>query len=86
MAEAGFDDFVVEQWQAVFAPAATPAPVIARLNADIGRALQSPPLLALAEQLGITLAGVTPQALDQIRKTDFQKWGKVIRDAGIKPA
>ena len=86
MAEAGFSDFVVEQWQAVFAPAATPAPLIARLNAGIGRALQSPALTALAEQLGITLAGGTPQALDTTRRADFDKWGKVIRDAGIKPA
>lgn len=86
MAEAGFTDFVVEQWQAVFAPAATPAPVIERLNADIGRALKSPALLALSEQLGITLAGGTPQALDQTRRADFDKWGKVIREAGIKPA
>lgn len=86
MAEAGVNDFVVEQWQAVFAPAATPAPVIDRLNASIGRALQSPALLALSQQLGITLVGGTPQALDQTRKADFDKWGKVIRDAGIKPA
>lgn len=86
MAEAGFADFVVEQWQAVFAPAATPAPVVERLNADIGRALQSPALRALSEQLGITLAGGTPQALDQTRRADFDKWGKVIREAGIKPA
>lgn len=86
MEEAGMPDFVVEQWQAVFAPASTPAPVIERLNADIGRALQSPALNALAEQLGITLADGTPQALDQTRKADFEKWGKVIRDAGIKPA
>lgn len=85
MAEAGFTDSVVEQWQAVFAPAATPAPVIERLNADIGRALKSPALLALSEQLGITLAGGTPQALDQTRRADFDKWGKVIREAGIKP-
>lgn len=86
MAEAGFADFVVEQWQAVFAPAATPAPVIERLNAAIGRALKSPALLALSEQLGITLAGGTAQALDQTRRADFDKWGKVIREAGIKPA
>lgn len=86
MAEAGFNDFVVEQWQAVFAPAATPAPVIDRLNASIGRALQSPALLALSQQLGVTLVGGTPQALDQTRRADFDKWGKVIRDAGIKPA
>ncbi|MGE8602405.1 Bug family tripartite tricarboxylate transporter substrate binding protein [Bordetella trematum] len=86
MVEAGFNDFVVEQWQAVFAPAATPAPVIDRLNASIGRALQSAALLALSQQLGITLVGGTPQALDKTRKADFDKWGKVIRDAGIKPA
>ncbi|WP_427984520.1 Bug family tripartite tricarboxylate transporter substrate binding protein [Achromobacter sp.] len=86
MAEAGFNDFVVEQWQAVFAPAATPAPIIARLNAEIGRALQSPALTTLADQLGITLAGGTPQDLDAVRKADFDKWGKVIREAGIKPA
>jgi len=86
MEEAGMPDFVVEQWQAVFAPASTPAAVIERLNTDIAKALQSPALIALAEQLGITLAGGSPQALDQTRKADFDKWGKVIRDAGIKPA
>ncbi len=48
--------------------------------------MQSPALTALAEQLGITLAGGTPQALDTTRRADFDKWGKVIRDAGIKPA
>ncbi|MEN5167156.1 tripartite tricarboxylate transporter substrate binding protein [Achromobacter kerstersii] len=86
MEDAGMPDFVVEQWQAVFAPASTPAAVIERLNTDIAKALQSPALIALAEQLGITLAGGSPQALDQTRKADFDKWGKVIRDAGIKPA
>jgi tripartite-type tricarboxylate transporter receptor subunit TctC len=85
MAEAGFSDFVVEQWQAVFVPAGTPAPVIARLNSDIAKALQSPALVSLAQQLGITLAGGTPQDLDRVRRADFDKWGKVIRDAGIGP-
>jgi len=86
MGQAGFDDFVAEQWQAVFAPAGTPVPVIDRLNADIGRVLQSPALTTLAEQLGITLVGGTPQVLDKTRKADFDKWGKLIRDVGIKPA
>lgn len=85
MQEAGIPDFVAEQWQAVFAPAGTPAPVIERLNTSIGKALQSPALTELAQQLGITLVGGTPQALDQTRKADFQKWGKVIRDSGIQP-
>lgn len=85
MAEAGYSDFVVEQWQALFAPAATPAPIIERLNRSIAQALQSPALTELSRQLGITLAGGSPQALDQTRRADFDKWGAVIREAGIKP-
>lgn len=85
MQEAGIPDFVAEQWQAVFAPAGTSAPVIQRLNTSIGKALQSPSLTELAQKLGITLVGGSPQVLDQTRKADFQKWGKVIRDSGIQP-
>lgn len=86
LGEAGIPDFVVEQWQAVFAPAGTPAAVIERLNNDIDKALQTPALTELAQQLGVTLKGGSPQALDQLRRADFDKWGKLIRDAGITGA
>lgn len=84
MAEAGFDNFVVEQWQAVFAPAGTPPAVIQQLNAAIGKALKTPALKTLSDKLGITLVGGSPQQLDEMRRADFAKWGKVIRDAQIK--
>ncbi len=86
MTEAGYADFIVEQWQAVFAPAGTPGAVIGTLNAGIGKALQSPSLQALAQQLGIGLAGGPPEQLDRVRRADFDKWGALIRNAGIKPA
>lgn len=84
MAQAGIADFVVEQWQAVFAPARTPAAIVQRLNHEIGLALKSPAAVALAERLGVTLVGGTPQQLGDLQKTDSAKWASLIREAGIK--
>lgn len=84
MGEAGFKDFVVEQWHAVFAPAKTPAATVQRLNAEIGKVLKDPAITALAEKLGITLAGGTPRQLGALQKADSAKWAKVIRDGNIK--
>lgn len=84
MAEAGFKDFVVEQWQAVYLPARTPAPRVQRLNAEINKALTDPAIVALAEKLGVTLVGGTPQHLAEVQRADSATWAKVIRDANIK--
>ncbi len=85
MTEEGYADFVVEQWQAVFAPAATPADVVDRLNQSINQALKTPDVVALADKLGITIAGGSPQDLDTLRRADYAKWGALIRKAGIQP-
>lgn len=84
MGEAGLKDFVVEQWQAVFAPAGTPQPVVQRLNREINTALKDPTVVALAEKLGVTLVGGTPQQLGDLQKSDSAKWARVIRDGNIK--
>lgn len=84
MGEAGMKDFVVEQWQAVFAPAKTPAPVVQRLNQEINKALKDPTVAALADKLGVTLVGGTPQQLGDLQKADSAKWAKVIKDGNIK--
>ena len=84
MAEEGLTDFVVEQWQGVFAPAKTPAAVIQRLNLEISKVLADPGVTGLAEQLGVTLVGGTPQQLGDLQKADSAKWAKVIKDGGIK--
>lgn len=84
MAEAGLKNFVVEQWQAVFAPAGAPAPVVERLNREINAALKDPSVVALADKLGVNLVGGTPQQLGDLQKADFAKWGEVIRKGNIK--
>jgi tripartite-type tricarboxylate transporter receptor subunit TctC len=84
MGQAGFKDFVVEQWQAVYAPAGTPAAVVQRLHGEIVRILKDPEVLAMADKLGVTLVGSTPQQLADTQKADLATWGKVIQQAGIK--
>lgn len=84
MGEVGMKDFVVEQWQAVFAPAKTPAATVQRLNHEINKALKDPAVLALADKLGITLVGGTPQQLGELQKADSAKWAKLIKDANIQ--
>ncbi|GKS91130.1 tripartite tricarboxylate transporter substrate binding protein [Acidovorax sp. SUPP2539] len=84
MGEVGMKDFVVEQWQAVFAPAKTPSAIVQRLNQEIGKALKDPGVAALADKLGVTLVGGTPQQLGDLQKADSAKWAKVIQDGNIK--
>lgn len=84
MGEVGMKEFVVEQWQAVFAPAKTPRTVVQRLNQDINQALKDPALTALADKLGVTLVGGTPEQLGDLQKADSAKWAKVIKDGNIK--
>ena len=84
MGEVGMKDFVVEQWQAVFAPAKTPAAVVQRLNQEINKTLKDPAVVALADKLGVTLVGGTPQQLGDLQKADSAKWAKVIKDGNIK--
>ena len=84
MTEEGLNDFVVEQWQAVFAPAGTPTAVVQRLNQEINKVLADPEVTTLADKLGVTLVGGTPQQLGDLQKADSAKWAKVIKDGGIK--
>ncbi len=84
MGEAGLTNFVVEQWQALFAPAGTPTDVVGRLNAEINKALKDPNVVSLADRLGVTLVGGTPRQLGDLQRTDSSKWAKVIRDGNIK--
>ncbi|MEK8052807.1 tripartite tricarboxylate transporter substrate binding protein [Ideonella sp. DXS22W] len=84
MVEQGYKDFVVEQWQAVYLPAKTPAPVVQRLHQEISRILKDKDVVAQFEKLGITVVDGTPAQLAQRQAADSQRWGTVIRDAGIK--
>jgi tripartite-type tricarboxylate transporter receptor subunit TctC len=85
IAESGLPGYEVSAWFGVFGPAGLPRPVVDRLNAEIARALAAPDLQQrLASQGAETLAG-SPDQFAAYLKAEIVKWGKVVRDAGIRP-
>lgn len=83
--EAGVADFEVASTYAVLAPAGTPAPVVQRLNAAMGKILQSPDVRARFQTLGVEVMGSTPEEASKRLTAEAGKWGKAIKDANIKP-
>lgn len=84
MGEAGFRNFVVEQWQAAYLPAKTPKPVVDRFSQEIAHALHEPAVRELADKLGVTLVGGTPRELADRQRADSRQWAEVIRRGNIK--
>jgi tripartite-type tricarboxylate transporter receptor subunit TctC len=83
-AEAGFPNFELEAWVALFAPAGTPPDVVAKLSAAAREALKAPAVVERARTTGMTIRYMTPSELDATVKKDLVYWSKVIRDAAIK--
>jgi tripartite-type tricarboxylate transporter receptor subunit TctC len=76
--------YEVSAWYAVFAPAGTPAEIIAALSTEIQRAFNSPDVRERMPQ-GLDLAPADAKELAAVVAADTTKWGKVVADAGIKP-
>ena len=77
--------FEVVAWFALFAPAGTPAPIVARLNAESDRALKMADVREKIAQVGSDPIGGTPEDLAKFLAGDIAKWTRVTREAGIKP-
>ncbi|PZW37733.1 tripartite-type tricarboxylate transporter receptor subunit TctC [Humitalea rosea] len=71
-------------WGALFAPAGTPAAVIARLNRETNAALTSPEVAARFAQLGITTRAQTPEDVGAFVAAETRRWGEVAQRAGIR--
>jgi tripartite-type tricarboxylate transporter receptor subunit TctC len=69
----------------ILAPAGTPKAIIAKLNSEINAALKMPDVRAKLEAAGIDIQGGSPEDYAALIKSDLVKWGKVIKEAGIKP-
>lgn len=81
--EAGVSGFVVDSWNAIFAPAGTPPSAIAYLNKSIAAALADPVVKAKFADLGIDARGGTPDEIGKRLADDIAKWSDVITKAGI---
>jgi tripartite-type tricarboxylate transporter receptor subunit TctC len=77
----GFD---TDGWQGLFAPAGTPAAIVQRLADEVGSAVRNPELAARITDLGFQPVGNRPEQLAQRMLADHGKWGRVVRERGIK--
>lgn len=84
VAESGIPGYEVTTWYGLSAPAGTPRPIIDRLYREVVRAAGSPDLRERLQGLGADPGGNTPEEYAAFVKTEIDKWGKVIRAAGIK--
>jgi tripartite-type tricarboxylate transporter receptor subunit TctC len=84
VSEAGVPGFEAITWHGVVVPAATPGPLIERLNADIVRALRMRDLRERLESLGAELATGTPQDFADYIAREIPKWAKVVKDSGAR--
>lgn len=84
IAEAGVPGFQVDSWSSLFAPAGTPAAIVKRLNAELGKGLKRPDTLEALSRLGLDAAGGTPEELAAQIRSEVAKWAKVINDTGIE--
>ena len=84
ISDAGVPGYEMAPWIGVFAPAGTPKPIIDRLNAEINKALAQPDIV---QKLGNQALDPSPATIDEFNariKTDYEKYGKLIKLTGAK--
>ena len=84
MAEAGLAGYDISSWQAVFAPAGTPAPIVERLYTEIARILKTPDIQKRLTDLGLNISEMTPAQLTALIKSDVPRLGKIVKESGAK--
>ncbi len=82
--ESGVPGYEYTTWYGIFAPAKTPAPIIARLNAEIVRMLAEPQMSQRFQSQGGDPASSTPAELTSYMREETARWARVIKTAGIK--
>ena len=84
LSESGLAGYEVGSWQGVFAPAGTPAPVVARLNTEIVKIINMPDVKEKLIALGADPAGNSSDEFGGIVKTEIVKWAEVVKKSGAK--
>ncbi|PZW41388.1 tripartite-type tricarboxylate transporter receptor subunit TctC [Humitalea rosea] len=82
-AEAGLADFVVSSWQAVMGPGGMPAPLLARINTEVVRALRDPAVAPVLEAAGYSVVGDSPAEYAAFQRAEIDRWRRVVTAAHL---
>lgn len=84
MQEAGVPGYEASVWLALLAPAGTPHDIVTRLNAEVAKAMASPETKKSLYDAGVAVATSTPEAMSDYMVQEMVRWGKVVKETGIK--
>jgi len=84
ISEAGLPGYELSPWFAVYMPAGTPKPMVARINAALIEAMKTPEVKARFAAIGAEPIGSTPEQLASHLDAEMNKWGKIIQARGIR--
>ena len=84
IAESGVPGYDTAVWWGLLGPAGMPADLAAKISKDCSAALNSPAVKQRLDNLGAAVAGTTPAEFDKYIRAEYQKWGPIIKAAGIK--
>ena len=82
VAELGFKDFDVSTWYGLFMPAGTPKEVVAKVNAEVNKLLDTPDMKAAIHAQGAEVQNMTPDQFGALLKTDYAKWKGIVQASG----
>jgi tripartite-type tricarboxylate transporter receptor subunit TctC len=77
-------DYEVPYWTAIYAPAATPKPILDRLAADVAKAMKDPGVVTRLKEAGTEAVGSTPQELDKFNRDQFELYRGIVADPRLK--
>lgn len=84
IAEAGFTGFEDDSWVGVWVPASTPAPVIAKLRAELAQAAAAPDVREKLRNVGFDAGTIGPDAFSALVQKELKKWARVVKETGTK--
>jgi tripartite-type tricarboxylate transporter receptor subunit TctC len=85
IAESGLPGYDANTWGGILAPAGTPKDVVARLNAEINKALALPDVAQQLATEGATPVPGTPQAFGDLIRREIPRWAEVVKAGNVKP-
>ena len=85
LAEQGVAGADIQTWYAMYVTSGTPRPVLERLAAELTAALKLPEVAARIKGLGGEIQLMTPEQFGEMNRSEFERYGRLVRDANIKP-
>jgi tripartite-type tricarboxylate transporter receptor subunit TctC len=83
--EAGVTGFDMDSWAGIVTPAHTPPTIVTKLNKELRKIIDDPDVKAKLGNVGFEAFSSTPKEFGDFIKVQLDKWGKMVRDAGIQP-